>query len=316
MKRLLWIVLIAILVGGLGTLGVLRLVYGKTAADFDESMVSGATKRTYQVHLPDSAPEKGAPLLIVLHGVGATGDSTRMLTRNGLNRLADQEGLVVVYPDGIARQWNDGQIKSFFGSQGRPDDVRFISDLIDKMADTRGIDRGRVYVAGISNGGAMAERLALDLPDRVTAIAVVAMTLPKGMEQHPSTPPIPVLLINGTEDPVVPWGGGEITFLGKRGQVLSAEETARFWVRRCGCAERPVVTTEPDRDPKDGTRVEREYYGGGKNGTEVLRYTVTGGGHTWPGGMQYLPESVIGRTSRDIDANQVIWSFFKGKTRG
>jgi polyhydroxybutyrate depolymerase len=101
----------------------------------------------------------------------------------------------------------------------------------------------------------------------------------------------------------------------KLGQVLSVDESIRFWVTRNKCSTTPVVAEEPDRDPKDGTRVTRKEYSDGMEGTEVTLYSVDGGGHTWPGGFQYLPVWLIGKTSRDIDANEVIWEFFKKHSR-
>lgn len=68
---------------------------------------------------------------------------------------------------------------------------------------------------------------------------------------------------------------------------------------------------EPDRDPKDGTRVRKELYNQCRENSEVVLYAIEGGGHTWPGGDQYLPQWIIGKTDRDIDANEVIWDFFK-----
>ncbi len=95
------------------------------------------------------------------------------------------------------------------------------------------------------------------------------------------------------------------------GKVLSVDESIRFWVSRNMCSVTPVVTEEPDRDPDDGTRVTRKQYINDTDGTEVILYAVEGGGHTWPSGIQYLPAWIIGKTCRDIDANEVIWSFFK-----
>jgi polyhydroxybutyrate depolymerase len=95
------------------------------------------------------------------------------------------------------------------------------------------------------------------------------------------------------------------------GRVLSVDQSIAYWVEKNGCSPMPVVTEVPDRDPADGTRVTRKVYVNEDDGTEVILYVVDGGGHTWPGGLQYLPSRVIGKTSRDIDANEVIWSFFK-----
>jgi polyhydroxybutyrate depolymerase len=114
----------------------------------------------------------------------------------------------------------------------------------------------------------------------------------------------------------VPWQGGTI-HVGRQefGQSVSALETVSFWVRANGCSAAPVHSDLPDADPQDGTRVYLESYANCASGTAVQFYTVEGGGHTWPGGLQYLPEGMVGKTSRDIDANQVIWRFFSEHTR-
>jgi len=88
-----------------------------------------------------------------------------------------------------------------------------------------------------------------------------------------------------------------------------------FWVKANNCSTIPVVTVMPDIDPEDGTKVIRKEYSGGTDRSEVILYTIDGGGHTWPGGIQYLPAKIIGKTSRDIDATEVIWSFFKNHSR-
>jgi polyhydroxybutyrate depolymerase len=126
------------------------------------------------------------------------------------------------------------------------------------------------------------------------------------------------LAINNTDDPLVPFKGGDIYGRIRKinlGKVLSVDESIRFWVSRNMCSVAPVVTVEPDSDPEDGTRVTRTQYINELDGTEVILYAVKGGGHTWPSGMQYLPAWIIGKTCRDIDANEVIWSFFKEHSR-
>ncbi|MEW6377268.1 MAG: hypothetical protein AB1502_15940 [Thermodesulfobacteriota bacterium] len=101
--------------------------------------------------------------------------------------------------------------------------------------------------------------------------------------------------------------GGEIRLGQLRfGKVLSTSGTVKFWVSRNQCSPSPVISWEPDKDPQDGTRVRREVYGQGREGTEVILYAIEGGGHTWPNGYQYLGERLIGRISLDMDANEVI----------
>ncbi len=121
-----------------------------------------------------------------------------------------------------------------------------------------------------------------------------------------------MLAINGTEDPLVPFEGGDVHFLKfKRGRCLSVKETIAWWVKVNGCSAEAVTKAEPDRDTDDGTTVRTETHTGGRDGTEVVLYVIDHGGHTWPGGWQYLPERLIGKTCRDFDASDVIWAFFK-----
>jgi polyhydroxybutyrate depolymerase len=175
------------------------------------------------------------------------------------------------------------------------------------------IDNKRIYIAGISNGAMLSNRLACELTGKVTAIAPVAGNMPYDLAPHCSpSKPISVLMISGTKDPMMPWEGGEVSFGRlKFGKVLSVMETIKFWVAHNRCTPTPVVTWEPDKDPQDGTRVRTETYRGCKDGKEVTLYAIENGGHTWPGGLQYMPERTVGKTSRDIDAGEILWQFFR-----
>ena len=275
-------------------------------------------ERSYRLHVPPARGAGPRPLLIALHGGGGTGEKMERLTRGGFNTLADREGFVVVYPDGVERHWNDGRSKVKYRShREKIDDVGFISALIDHLVRTHDVDKRRVYVTGMSNGAMMSNRLACELTDKLAAIAPVAGTMPAtlGPRCRPSRP-IPVLMIANTHDPMMPWKGGEAHFRRlKFGQVWSVKQTLGFWVRRNGCRPLPHEGWLPDKDPDDGTRVRRYLYHGCKADAEVMLYAVINGGHTWPGGYQYLPPRVIGRTSRDVDANRLIWDFFRRHRR-
>lgn len=282
------------------------------------SIIWDGLERTYLLHIPPSYDRtKSRPLVIVLHGGGGTGRRMERLTLGGFNRLADEECFIVVYPDGIERHWNDGRKEvSYRAHKEKIDDVGFILALIDHLERKLKIDRNRVYVTGISNGAMMSHRLALELSDKIAAIAPVAGTLPEALSKVKPSNSVPVLIISNTEDPCVPWEGGIAHFRRlKVGRVLSTSDTVKFWVSHNHCSSSPIITWEPDEDPQDGTRVRREVYGEGMNGTEVILYAIEGGGHTWPGGYQYLPERIIGKTSKDINANEVIWNFFKKHAR-
>lgn len=272
-------------------------------------------ERSYYVYEPAAAPpDGGAPaLLIVLHGGGGRGQGMVWLTRGGFNDLAERDGFIVVYPNGIDNNWNDGRdIRSSSAHRDNIDDVGFIDRLIDAMASRYSIDPARVFVTGISNGGIMAFRLACDLPDRFAGIAAVTANLPvDAVETCQPFTEIPVMILNGTADPLVPYDGGPIQIgRARRGDVLSTAETVAFWLDVNTCASEPVSTRVIDRDETDGVRARHEVYGGCSGRGAVELYALEGGGHTWPGGRQYLPVGVIGETSMDISAADVIWEFF------
>lgn len=280
-------------------------------------------KRTYHIHIPANHDKlKKAPLVLALHGRGGNGESMVLVTKKGFNKLADRDKFVVAYPDGIEFNWNDGRMDEEANDRAHRDslnDVGFLSSLIDTLIKNYNVDPKRVYVTGISNGAMMAYRMAAEISSKIAAIAPVDGNIPvELLPSYQPTRPVSLLAINNTNDPLVPFGGGDIIggiFKTKLGKVMSVEETIKFWVNYNKCKNQPIMTEEPDRDPDDGTRIRREVYPGGKEGTEVILYTVDGGGHTWPGGFQYLPSWIIGKTSRDMDSNEVIWEFFKKHAR-
>ena len=279
------------------------------AASVSETLKSGGDLRNYWLVRPEGIEKtKPAPLLMVLHGSAGSGEDMMTVTQRGFERLADKEKFVVVYPDALERRWND--------QGGTVDDVGFLLAIVDKLVADGLVDKNRIYVAGISNGGMMAQRLACEQADRIAGIATVAGGLPEPLQAtcKPARA-LPVLVIHGTEDPIVPWSGGAVAGFEDFGKVLSARETAKFWAANNRCGDGGVIAAEPDRDPKDGTRVKMEVFASCPAGAAVKLAAVEGGGHTWPGGYQYLPERFIGRTSQDVDANMLIWDFFKGGVR-
>lgn len=291
--------------------------------DLRSSFIYNSLKRTFNIYIP-SVHDKSvkAPLVIALHGRGTTGYSMILLTHGGFNKLADMDGSIIVYPDGIELNWNDGRMDEEANDRAHReniDDTGFISALIDTMIRDYNINPKKVYVTGISNGAIMSYRLACELSHKITAIAPVDGNIPVML--YPQCSPsqfVSVLAINNTDDPLVPFEGGEIVGKFRRvklGKVLSTDESIRFWVNQNRCSSIPVVTEEPDRDPKDGTRVTKKEYINNFEGTEVILYAIEGGGHTWPGGIQYLPARIIGKTCRDFDANEVIWTFFMKHSR-
>jgi polyhydroxybutyrate depolymerase len=228
-----------------------------------------------------------------------------MAEHTGLTEAATRRGYAVVYPNGVARRWNDGR-------GGSPqDDVGFIHLLLDSLGLELPVDSGRIYATGISNGAGLAYRLACELPGTFAAIAPVAGGPAAVMRERCAvTRPISVISFQGTRDPLMPYGGGDVA--SGRGRVLGAEQSAALFARVGGCTPSPTIGIEPDT-VRDGTRVRRALYSGCTGGREVVLYTIEGGGHTWPGGPPVGRR--VGRVSRDVDATRMMLDFFDGHSQ-
>jgi polyhydroxybutyrate depolymerase len=275
----------------------------------------GGRTRECLVHVPAGSPPGLRPLLIVLHGYGGTARGMIKLTGNRFNELADAEGFYAVYPSGLGKSWHDlRDDTSMYAARMGIDDTGFIAALIDSLAADYPIDRGRVFATGMSNGGCMCYRLACELSGKIRAIAAVAATNPTSLKGRcRPVRNVSVMIINGTDDPIVPYNGGAVVLLGRsRGVVLSTDDTVSEWAGINACAAKRAERDLPDRDPGDRTRVKAFSCNSCAGGTRVVLYRVEGGGHAWPGGLHYLPAAFIGRTSRDINACDEIWNFFSG----
>ena len=269
-------------------------------------------ERTFFVYIPSSYDENSqTPMVIAIHGGGGT--AYQMPGFTGFNELAEKEGFIVLYPQGIEKQWNDGRPLKTRAFEENIDDVGFISNLIDHVSKIFNINEKRIYATGISNGGFMSFRLAYFLSDKIAAVAPVTATVSEALYNDftPLENQISLLIMNGTEDPLVPYEGGEVSiYKVKRGKILSTDDTVDFWVNHNNCLPDPEITEIPDKDVNDGTTVEEIKYKN-NDGTEVILYKIEGGGHTWPGGSQYLPIIIIGKVCKDIDGAEEIWKFFK-----
>ncbi|HVO79359.1 MAG TPA: PHB depolymerase family esterase [Terriglobales bacterium] len=273
----------------------------RASADNRGTIVVSGTTRTYLLHVPASLNQaKPAPLVLVFHGGG--GHARNMPRFTKFDRLADEQGFIVAYPEGLNKHWSDSRGLS------PADDVGFVRALIAELERSQNVDPKRVYATGISNGGFFSQRLACDLADKVAAAASVAATMPEPLvPMCKPARPVSVMFMQGTEDPLVHIDGGKVART--HGRSVSLAAAASFWRNRDHTSSTPVSADLPDT-AHDGTRVHRDVYGGGKDGTEVVVYTIEGGGHTWPGGMQYLPVFLVGKASKNLDATRTIWEFF------
>jgi polyhydroxybutyrate depolymerase len=281
---------------------------GLVAGGHERELLVDGREHNYLVYVPETLDlSQPAPVVLAYHGGGSNAE--RMRAYSGLDTSAWKYGFAVVYPEGTGRllplrTWNGGNCCGYAMEQD-VDDVAFTRALLDDLATVLHVDGRRVYATGMSNGAIMAYRLAAELSGRIAAIAPVAGTL--GVPEPEPARPVPVLHVHGTADEHVPWGGG--VGIGVSGtDFVSVHESLRVWRELNGCPVGSSTFVLPDRED-DGMRVTRTTWGPGLQDSEVVLITVQGGGHTWPGHDPGL--RVLGRSTRDVDVNDLIWEFFR-----
>lgn len=276
------------------------------------SILVGERERGYLLYTPvgvNGAADK-RPLVLVFHGGGGTARGIAREVGRSLHAIADRDGFFIAYPDAVARVWDFGAGVISESLAVRIDDRAFFAALLDELMTTRPIDDQRVFATGISRGGQASYFVACTFPDRIRAIAPVAMPMPVFMlDLCPDAKNIGVAILNGTDDPLVPYEGGQIRVGNKeRGLVMSTDATIGLWRERNNCAMQPTSVALLDQHD-DAMRVERTSWEDCEQ-DPVLLYRIEGGGHTWPSGRQYLPRFMVGPVNRDIDAATEIWAFF------
>ena len=263
--------------------------------------------RPYLLQAPASRGSARLPLLVELHGRGIDAAAFDRLT--GFGSLADEAGFALALPSAMSEMWNDGRIRSPKWSVD-PDDVGYLTSVIDDALTRVPIDPRRIYVVGMSNGATMAGRLACELSGRIAAFAQVAGTM--GVDAaagcHPARP-VPILNIHGDADDYAPYEGGTRHSLRARvmlrhaaGHSVGIDDWAQFWVAVNGATEGPVLGTLP---PDTTIRTWR----GPTASSDVVFYRVEGAGHTWPGSPMPLPAFLFGKTGHAFNATREIWAF-------
>lgn len=269
--------------------------------------------RKYRVYLPTTG-QPPYPVVLAFHGAGATGRI--MLFHCRWLQEAEQHSFIVVAPEGTAPQpdekpsfrlnpqlWNIGT--AFTAAPTRhADDVGFVRAILDTLPSIVAIDPRRVYSTGFSNGAGLSFRLAIEMGDRLAAIAPVA-ALPY-LKDGPPPRPIATCYFIGDVDPLIPWNGGEVVSpwtnqITNRPPVL---EQLQQWVALNGM--------EAMHETLASTATEEHVQLGKANGDVVMHYFKSHGlGHHWPGGRDVgVPEEVLGPRIPAIDATAQIWEFF------
>ena len=280
---------------------------------YNESIVIDGRKRTYFLYIPQKFDlNKKYSLVLVLHGGG--GDGKEFNAWTGFSDKADKEGFIVVFPDGVKNNWADGRNTAEAEKLG-VDDVGFMRKLVDHLQSKLPIDEKRIYATGASNGGMMSYRLGCEAADIFSAIGTDIANLPTPLKDKCNpVKPISLITINGLNDPLVPYEGGECCGRGgDGGEVLSTLDSVKIFAEESGCNLSYNVEMLPKIE-EDGTSVEKHVYKNCSTGKDIVSYVILGMGHTWPPRPAFLPR-ISGPTSKNINATDVIWDFFEKHSR-
>jgi polyhydroxybutyrate depolymerase len=281
-----------------------------------ESIATPDGTRTYRLHVPPSyTGSSPVPVVINMHGLGSSAFEQEIYS--AFSTKSDAQGFIVVYPDGTTTGTGTPHFNAWQLPSPQPDEVAFITALLDTVQTTLCVDQSRVYSTGMSNGAMMSVRLACSLSARIAAIAPVAGSYFPAMannlnpaETCPDTTAVPVIAFHGTADSTVPFNGGPgsgsfpISYRLPQDDDTPADDILSSWATRDGCTGSRTQT-------QIDTEIQLIEYGACTNGAQVQLYRVDPGGHTWPGAFD-VPS--LGYTTHQINATDLIWSFLASFT--
>lgn len=267
----------------------------------------GGRTRRYLMQVPAGADAAlGLPLVLVLHGGGGNAEFARDAT--GFAELASREGFLAVFPDGtgVLRSklltWNSGGLPVYAVEQD-VDDVGFLRAVVADVQRRVPVDPERVFAVGHSNGGMMVHRLAREASDLFAGVAAVAGAMDFTAK---AGGPIAAMIVHGTADEHVPYGGGRPKAgTGRSGDRVDAsvQDAIDYYTERNGLLAYPKIT-------EDGKVKVAEYArrSGGEPAAAPLRVvTLEGGGHAWPGTDKLRRR---GDDPFPYPASEEIWKFF------
>ncbi len=292
---------------------------GLAPGDHQLRLTHDGRARSAIVHVPPQAA-KGRALPVVVNFHGASGDARSHQRYVGMDRLADREGFVVVYPNGTGPfpdqllTWNAGACCGPAQVDG-VDDVGFVGALLDEVSRRLAVDPARVYATGLSNGAMLTYRLAAEAPERFAAIAPVAGAM--ALATFAPRTPISILHIHSVDDPLTRYTGGlgpPFTPGETRAMHAPVAETLARWRGLMGCPARPITAAErggPARSAAARETATRLRWSPCRRGTEIVHWRLTGVGHIWPGAKRVYVQGLFGPPSDVIDANLEIWQFFR-----
>jgi polyhydroxybutyrate depolymerase len=284
----------------------------------------GADTRRTQVVVPGNVRAGARGLVVLLHGHGGTGAALLGFGRGRAAPyrrwlpIAERERLVLLAPDGLVGPdrksgWNDCRADAATNPTG--DDVAFLVRLINDARQQYGIPADRVFVMGTSNGAQIALRLAIERPASVRAVASIVGAMPARSECASPTVPVSVLFMNGTADPLVPYGGGAVGGgRDARGSVLGVDSSVAVWRSRSQLVRASDSAVVRATQRGDATIAERTAWSREKSATLVVRYRIVGGGHVEPSQRERharFTARLLGTQSSALETVDEVWRFFQ-----
>ena len=268
------------------------------AGDTVISLSYGGISRSSILYVPANYNSaKAYPLILAFHGSGGTGAEMENIT--AFDALADQYGFLVAYPESNGSNWV---------ITGTNNDVGFATALLPAIEASYHVDPTRVYAAGYSQGATLSHQIGFCQGNLVAGIGNAAMDLWTASQTCKPSPTLLYVKFHGTADPVIPYTG----LVGPSQTSLSAPATAQFLAQVDNCANQssPTTTYFPDTLNNGSSQTDfKSIWPSCPNGVSVTFYSITGGGHTWPGGTQ-RSDSTMGLTSQGVNASQILWTAF------
>ncbi len=286
----------------------------------NQVIASGGLARNYHLYVPNN--HVNAPVVFLFHGNGGHYDD--MLGLSNVKApykvwldIAFEEDIIIAVPNGTiseldTRGWND--CRNDAPRTPTVDDVQFVEDLLDLIKERYNSNDARVYAVGTSNGGYFANRLAHEIPHRITAFASIVASNAANSECTITSAKVSALFMNGTDDPYLLYAGGSTG----NGEAVATESAVAYWVERNETDLTPIITDIPDLNTNDSSTITKYLYQNGGNGTEVVLFKVNDGGHTEPSiAERYSPLwlAIVGSQNGDIEMAHEVWDFFKNKTK-
>ncbi len=271
-------------------------------------------KRDFLVHVPTNfTPQKTYPLVVVVHGAFSSASAFSEIS--GFNELADREGFIVSYANGVGifgflRHWNAGFCCAY-AAENKIDDTGYLKQIIESSSKSLPINRERIFLVGFSNGGMLVHRFATEYPEYPKSVAVVSATIgaidvniKPEWKLKPPPNPVSVFLAHGTADDSIPYEGGARE--GSNGELTfySFKQSVEFWLNTNQCSQ-----TSDTRYTRENAVEKKSWEDCSKN-KKVVKVSLANWNHRWPGVYH------TSRLSQDdslfnYNLTKEIWEFFK-----